>query len=69
MPPAAVPRRRAPALSAPAGAFPVSVRVAGVDAARLDRLAVRYGGRSAALLAGLRALDTDPDPAGVQPVR
>ena len=79
MPPAAVPRRRAPPLSAPVGAFPVSLRVAGPDeAARLDRLAARYGGRSAALRAGLLALEAcalplDPAPApappGAHPVR
>jgi hypothetical protein len=76
MPAALAPRRRAPALSAPAGAFPVSLRVVGADeAARLDRLAARYGGRSAALRAGLLALeacaplDPEPAPPGAQPVR
>ena len=66
-----VPRRRAPAGTHPTGAHPVSLClvVGSPDALRLDRLAARYGGRSAALRAGLlaleacaAALDIGPDP-------
>ena len=64
-------RRRALTGSAATGACPVSLRlsVGSPDALRLDRLAARYGGRSAALRAGLlaleacaAALDIGPDP-------
>jgi hypothetical protein len=61
-------RRRAPAGTHPTGACPVSLRlsVGSPDALRLDRLAARYGGRSAALRAGLLALEAcaalDPSP-------
>ena len=53
----ATPRRRQQ--SVPPGQFPVSVRLVrgSEDAMRLDRLAAIYGGRSAALRAGLEALE------------
>lgn len=68
-------RRRAPAGTLPTGALPVSVRlvVGSPDALRLDRLAAHYGGRSAALRAGLlaleacSALDPSPPPQGGPP--
>ena len=69
-------RRRAPAGTQPTGALPVSLRlsVGSPDALRLDRLAARYGGRSAALRAGLLALeacaaslDPSPPPQGGKP--
>ncbi len=72
----ALDRRRAPAGALPTGAHPVSLRlVAGSpDALRLDRLAAAYGGRSAALRAGLLALeacafDPSPPPPEAHPVR
>lgn len=63
----ALDRRRRPAGTLPTGACPVSLRlvVGSPDALRLDRLAARYGGRSAALRAGLLALEAcalPPDP-------
>jgi hypothetical protein len=72
----ALDRRRAPAGTHPTGACPVSLRlsVGSPDALRLDRLAARYGGRSAALRAGLLALeacaaslDPSPPPQGGKP--
>lgn len=73
----ALDRRRASAGTLPTGALPVSLRlvVGSPDALRLDRLAARYGGRSAALRAGLLALEAcaadplnpSPPPQGGKP--